>query len=271
MTERHPDDLTLLLHAALDGELDAAGAMDVEGRLSADLALAAEYTRLIALRDAIRTRLPRERAPDALRARVVAMAQTPSQIKPTTPRHPWLLIERYRPLAASLVLGVALGAGAYQLFERSSADDDAQRALVAGFIRGRLSGQTVDIATSDRHTVKPWFSGKIAEATTVVDLKTDGFPLVGGRVDVVGETPVPTLIYQRREHQIALTEMPASSATVPSSKPRRETRDGYSILEWTEGGRVYAAVSDLPPAELDAFGAAFRRAAAAEREDTPKP
>ena len=105
MTERHSDDFTLLLHAALDGELDAAGAMDVEGRLSADLALAAEYTRLIALRDAIRTRLPRERAPDALRARVVAMAQTPSQIKPTTPRHPWLLIERYRPLAASLVLG----------------------------------------------------------------------------------------------------------------------------------------------------------------------
>jgi anti-sigma factor RsiW len=267
MTERR----TLLLHAALDGELDAAGAMDVEGRLSADPALAAEYARLIALRDAIRTRLPRERAPDALRARVVAMAQTPSQIKPTTPRRPWLLMERYRPLAASLVLGVALGAGAYGLFERPSADDDVQRALVAGFIRGRLSGQTVDIATSDRHTVKPWFSGKIAEATTVVDLKTDGFPLVGGRVDVVGETPVPTLIYQRREHQIALTEMPASSATVPSSKPRRETRDGYSILEWTEGGRVYAAVSDLPPAELDAFGAAFRRAAAAEREDTPKP
>ena len=94
---------------------------------------------------------------------------------------------------------------------------------------------------------------------------------MGGRVDVVGETPVPTLIYQRREHQIALTEMPASSATDASSEPRRETRDGYSILEWTEGGRVYAAVSDLPPAELDAFGAAFRRAAAAEREDTPKP
>ena len=269
MTERHSDDLTLLLHAALDGELDAAGAMDVEGRLAADPALAAEYGRLAALRDAIRTRLPRDRAPDALRARVIAMAKAPSQIK-TAPRRSWLQVERYRPLAASLVLGVALGAGAYGLFEHSSADDDVQRALVAGFIRGRLSGQTVDIATSDRHTVKPWFGGKIAEATTVVDLKTDGFPLVGGRVDVVGETPVATLIYQRREHQIALTEMPASSAAA-SSEPRRETRNGYSILEWTEGGRVYAAVSDLPPAELDVFSAAFRRAAAAEREDTPKP
>jgi anti-sigma factor RsiW len=270
MTERHSDDLTLLLHAALDDELDAAGVMDVEGRLSADPALAAEYARLVALRDAIRTRLLRERAPDALRARVVAMAQTPRQIRPTTPRRSWLQVERYRPLAASLVLGVVLGAGAYGLFEHSSADDDVQRALVSGFIRGRLSGQTVDIATSDRHTVKPWFSGKIAEATTVVDLKTDGFPLVGGRVDVVGKTPVATLIYQRREHQIALTEMPASSAD-GSSESRRETRDGYSIFEWTEGGRLYAAVSDLPPAELDAFGVAFRRAAAAEREETPKP
>ena len=112
MTERpSEDDPTLLLNAALDGELDAAGALDVERRLAADPALAAEYARLAALRDAIRTRLPRERAPDALRARVIAMAQTPSQIKPTTPRRSWLQVERYRPLAASLVLGVALGAG----------------------------------------------------------------------------------------------------------------------------------------------------------------
>ena len=212
MTERRLDDPTLLLHAALDGELDATGAMEVEARLAADPALAAEYTRLVALRNAIRTRLPLERAPDGLRARVIAMAQTPSQVAPTAPRRSWRLVERYRPLAASLMLGVALGSGGYGLLTRSPADDDVQRGIVAGFIRGRLSGQAVDIATSDRHTVKPWFAGKIAGATTVVDLKADGFPLVGGRIDVVGKIPVPTLVYQRREHQIALTEMPASSA-----------------------------------------------------------
>jgi anti-sigma factor RsiW len=267
VTERRSDDPMLLLHAALDGELDAAGAMEVEARLAADPALAAEYARLVALRNAIGTRLPLERAPDALRARVVAIAQTPSQ---TAPSRSWRLVERYRPLAASLILGVALGAGGYGLLARSSAEDDVQHAIVAGFVRGRLSGQTVDIATSDRHTVKPWFAGKIEGATTVVDLKADGFPLVGGRIDVVGKMPVPTLVYQRREHQIALSEIPAASAERPS-EPRRETRDGYSLLEWTEGGRHYAAVSDLPPAELDAFAAAFRRAAAAEREDMPKP
>src|SRR5271170_1973438 len=210
MTERpSEDDPTLLLNAALDGELDAAGALDVERRLAADPALAAEYARLAALRDAIRARLPRERAPDTLRARIIAMAQTPNRTAPTAPRRSWRLAERYRPLAASLMLGVLLGAGGYRLFVRPSGDDEVQGTIVSGFIRGRLSGQTVDIATSDRHTVKPWFAGKIADATTVVDLKTDGFPLVGGRVDVVGRMPVATLVYQRREHQIALTEMPA--------------------------------------------------------------
>jgi anti-sigma factor RsiW len=85
MTDSQPDDRTLLLQAALDGELDAAGMMDVEAKLDADLALEAEYARLVALRDAIRTRLPRERAPDALRARVIAIARAPTQISPTAP------------------------------------------------------------------------------------------------------------------------------------------------------------------------------------------
>jgi len=266
MTDAQASAARLLLQAALDGELDAAGMIDVEARLAADPALAAEYARLVALRGAIARRLPRERAPDALRARVVAMAQAPSGVSPA-PRRAWPPAPRYRALAASLLLGVALGAGALDLIASPSADDDVQRAIVAGFIRGRLSGQSVDVATSDRHTVKPWLAVRIADATTVVDLKADGFPLVGGRIDVVGRAPVPTLVYQRREHQIALTEMPAERAL---AAPRRATRDGYNLLEWTDGGRLYAAVSDLPPAELDAFGEAFRRAAAAEREEAPK-
>jgi anti-sigma factor RsiW len=273
MTDAPHDDPTLLLQAALDGELDAAGMIDVEARLAADPALAAEYARLVALRDAIRTRIPRPGAPDALRARVIAMAQAPAQSQraaqsPAERRPLRPLGAPYRSLAASLMLGVLLGAGAYGLFAPSPADD-VQRAIVAGFIRGRLSGQTVDVATSDRHTVKPWLAAKIAGATTVVDLKADGFPLVGGRIDVVGGTPVPTLVYQRREHQIALSEMPALNGA--SSAPRRATRDGYSLLEWTDEGRLFAAVSDMPPGELDAFAEAFRRAAAAEREETPKP
>jgi anti-sigma factor RsiW len=270
MTEPSIDDPTLLLHAALDGELDAAGMIAIERQLAADPALAAEYARLVALRDAVRTRLPRARAPDNLRARVIAAAQAPIPAQKVAPRRGWRLDARYGSLAASLALGIMLGAGGIGLLAPQSADNDVQQAIVAGFVRGRLSGQPVDVATSDRHTVKPWFANKIPGATTVVDLKGDGFPLVGGRIDVIGGTPVPTLVYQRREHQLALSEMPGSSAN-SSSAPRASTRGGYNIAEWEDGGRFYAAVSDLPPAEVDAFAAAFRRAAAAEREEPPKP
>jgi anti-sigma factor RsiW len=286
-------DQTLLLHAALDGELDAAGMIEIEAKLAADTALAAQYARIAALRDAIKTRVSRPGAPESLRARIVLMAQAGSEAEPAPPGAQVLPLKRptqseartsqspgsgprrlidapYRALAASLMLGIALGAGASGLFLFPPAGDEIERAIVAGFIRGRLSGQPVDVATSDRHTVKPWLAGKIAGTTTVVDLAKDGFPLVGGRIDVAGATPVPTLVYQRREHQIALSE-PPSPGGEETSPPRRETRDGYSMLRWTDRGRSYIAVSDLPPADLDAFGAAFRRAAAAEREEPAKP
>jgi anti-sigma factor RsiW len=264
------DNPTLLLHAALDGELDAVGMMEIEAKLAADPDQAAEYARLVALRDAVRARIPREPAPDALRARVISMVQkTSGQAPQTVPRRLKLLGAPYRSLAASLMVGIVLGADAFGLFGPMPADDDVQQAIVAGFIRGRLSGQPVDVATSDRHTVKPWLAGKISGATTVVDLAPEGFALVGGRIDVVGRTPVPTLVYQRREHQIALSELP-ERRNGDLGAPRRETRDGYSLLHWADNGRLYMAVSDLPPAELDVFGAAFRQAAAVEREGAPK-
>jgi anti-sigma factor RsiW len=275
----------VLLQAALDGELDAVRMIEVEARIAADPALAAEYSRLLALRDVIRARLPREAAPESLRACVMAMTQasgeplapepvsaritsmTPaaSRVRSSASRRPALFDAPYRSLAASLMLGLALGAGASGLFRSQPADDAVERAIVAGYVRGRLSGQPVDVATSDRHTVKPWLAGKIASPATVLDLAKEGFPLTGGRIDVVGATPVSTVVYKRREHQIALTEVPAPADA--SSVPRHETRDGYALLQWADKGMLYTAVSDLPPSELDAFSGAFRRAAAAEREE----
>ncbi len=265
-----PGDDRMLLNAALDGELDAAGMMAIEARIAADPGLSAEYARLVALRDVLRARLPRQGAPESLRAKAIAMATAAGEARLAAPPRRRFAAAPWRALAASLALGIALGAGGYGLLAPQSAGNDVEGAIVAGFVRGRLSGRPVDVATSDRHTVKPWLAAKIANATTVVDLEADGFPLVGGRVDVVGKTPVATLIYQRREHQIALSEMPTSLGAAPAA-PQSSVRDGYSLLEWTDGGRLFAAASDLPPAELDAFGAAFRRAAAAEREEPPRP
>ena len=139
MTAPGSEDTMLRLNAALDGELDAAGMIDVEARLAADPALAAQYARLVALRDALRTRLPRERAPDALRARVIALAQAPAPARPA----PRFADPRWRALAACLLLGVALGAGGFDFFASRGQGDEIQEAIVAGFIRGRLSGQTL--------------------------------------------------------------------------------------------------------------------------------
>jgi anti-sigma factor RsiW len=254
------DERMLLVNAALDGELDAAGMIEIEAAMAADPALAAEYARLAALREAIGARLAPPRAPEALRAWAMAMGRPPAR---PAPRRLALASAPWRALAAALVVGVALGVAGDALFTARSGDDGVQRALVAGYVRGRLSGQPVDVASSDRHTVKPWLAGKVAAAATVIDLSAEGFSLVGGRVDVIAATPVATLIYQRREHQIALSELPTAG---PASAPRASTREGYRLLEWSDGSRRFAAVSDLPLAELEAFGAAFRRAAAAERE-----
>jgi anti-sigma factor RsiW len=269
MTDAPSEDL--LLQAAVDGELDAAGMIAFEARLAADPALATNYARLAALRAAVGARAPRPKAPDALRARVLALAAPPA-LKLVTPaaRAPWRFAPRYGALAASLAVGLLLGAGGARLLGPGAGEDAAERAAVAGYVRGRLADQPFDVASTDRHTVKPWFAGKIAGATTVVDLKTDGFALIGGRIDVIGETPVATLIYQRREHQIALSELPASLEP-GAGLTGAASRDGFSLIGWSDRQRRYIAVSDLPAAELDAFAAAFQRAAEAEREEPAKP
>ena len=132
-------------------------------------------------------------------------------------------------------------------------------AILADHIRGLMT-QPVDVASSDRHTVKPWFSGRIPEAPRVIDLSKEDFPLVGGRLDVIGRTPVPTLVYQRRKHVISLTEVPSPGR--PDAAPRNQTDNGYNLVTWTGGGVTYWAVSDLAGAELMRFAELFRTASA---------
>ena len=110
--------------------------------------------------------------------------------------------------------------------------------------------------SSDRHTVKPWFNGRIAESPRVVDLASQGFPLVGGRLDVVERKPVPTLVYRRNKHVISLTALPAPSRA--NSPAVRRTTDGYNMLRWTEDGVAYVAISDVGAADLESFATLFR-------------
>lgn len=271
-----PTNDLLMLQALLDGELDASGVIEMERRIAADPRLSAEYARLRALRGAIQGGAMREAAPESLRARIAAATGVPTGSSGNVVRFPDAAarptvasVRRWRAVAGAMAAAVValLGVNVYLVSDWGS--DDIERAAVAAHSRGLISGQPVDVVSTDRHTVKPWLAGKVPLATTVVDLASDGYALTGGRVDVIGDVPVPTLVYRHREHVVSLTELARGSARV--SAPTRETINGHSVVSWSDNVRRYVAVSDMPPPELDDFVATFRRAAASEREDSPKP
>jgi anti-sigma factor RsiW len=249
------EDPTRLVHAYMDGELDPANALALETRMATDAALAAECERVDALQRLIRQRLPREAPPPGLRARIEAsVGMRRPRAQPS-----------WRALAASIALTAMVASGATSIVlappslvlapERT---DTVREAVVAGHIRSLMAPQPFDVASSDKHTVKPWFNGKIPEAPRVVDLARDDFPLAGGRLDVVGHTPAPTLVYRHRKHLISLTAVP--SAGQATTAPVLRTVGGYNVLDWTEDGIAYWAISDMASSDLDKFAKLFRAA-----------
>jgi anti-sigma factor RsiW len=249
-----PTDPRLLVHAYVDGELDPAHALEMERQLAADPALAAERERVEALRRAIREQLPLEAAPADLARRIESSLDLRRE-NPRTSSHP-----SWRALAASVVLAVFLASGATWFVLRPDPADTSADMIVASHVRALMAPQPFDVASSDRHTVKPWFNGRITEAPRVVDLADQGFPLVGGRVDVIGRAPVATLVYRHRQHLISLTAVPGGRTI--AATPREIA--GYNIISWREDGTAYSAVSDVAAPDLETFAKAFR-AASAER------
>jgi anti-sigma factor RsiW len=250
MTEPTASDQDLLLHAYLDGELSPTDALAIERNLARDTVLAARFARLKVLRTRVAENLPPMTAPPGLAARINAALN----LRSATPRTDW------RKLAAVLVLAVGVGSAGTFLALRDEAPDMVPVAVTASHIRALMATQPIDVASSDRHTVKPWFNGRIPQAPQVVDLANEGFPLVGGRVDVIDTTPVPTLVYRHRQHLISVTAVPARGI-LPVSRER--AIDGYHLLAWSDAGVTYWAVSDLGPADLDNFARAFQAAARA--------
>jgi len=237
------DNDRLLLNAYVDGELDPAHALEFERRLVDNPALADERARIEALRGAMRQRLPREAASPALRRRVTALARA----RPFAAG--WGA--RWGVMAASIA--VAFAAGSAATYVATGPGHGEPELVVASHMRALMASQPVDVASSDRHTVKPWFNGRLPQSPRVVDLAAQGFPLVGGRIDVIGLTPVPTLVYRARQHVISLTALPGSRRA-GAIRPI----DGYNVVEWTEGALAYWAVSDVAAPELEKFARAFR-------------
>lgn len=241
----------LLANAYVDGEMDALGALAFEARMAAEPTLAAETERLSRLREALQSRLPAEPASDSLRRRIEAAARREAGLARSPGRVGIAL-------AASVTLLAGMAGGAF-LARQSTADPFIER-MVENHIRAQVSGQPFDIASSDRHAVKPWLAARLPVSPLVVDLAAEGFALTGGRIDVVGLQPAATLVFKRNEHVISVTQTPARDT------PERQALAGYRAHSWRQGAMEFVAVSDVGEPDFERFIALFRTAAARESE-----
>lgn len=244
-----------LLNALIDGELDAANAAALDAHVADCPGCADE----LAVLDKLRRRIAgtgglAHVAPDALRARIEAIAPA----RASTASLPAAAPARRRGWGwAGGALGGALAASlAFAVILPQASDHAVEDEVIASHVRSMLPGRLIDIQTSNRHVVKPWFNGRIDFAPPVVDLADKGFPLIGGRLDYLAGRNVAALAFHRERHVINLMILPAKPGWLPRG-PLDDQRDGYHILRWRQGDLEFWAISDTDPAALHAFSAAY--------------
>jgi len=244
------DEVRPRLDAYIDGELGEAERALLRDHLAGCPECGPEAAALERQRDDIRRSAPIYRAPEALRSRIrVALRDEAATSALATRAAPgWLAY------AASILLAVAVGSGGTLLITGERQEDAVAGELIDSHLRSLLGSHLTDVASSDQHTVKPWFAGKSDVSPPAVDLAGEGFPLVGGRLDVVAGKPVPALVYRRREHVINLFVLPA----LPGDLGATLTRHGYTLRHWNEGDLGFWAASDTAPSELAEFERVFR-------------
>jgi len=252
----HPDKLPLI-HGLLDGELDAANALAIEAHLKGCGDCRAEMDRIQQVRDRLGGAPLRDRAPDRLRGRIEAMLEGEAGAAPVArpapvPQRRGLAAHVWNSRWASGALSGAIAASLALVFALPQLTyTDTEDQLVQSHVRSLLVGHVVDVATSNRHVVKPWFNGKVDFAPPVPELADEGFPLVGGRLDYIDDHEVAAIVYRRRLHTINLFVRPARTLSLPGAVTSRH--EGYSLLRWTSGGLEFWAVSDLDDTELRLF------------------
>lgn len=246
-----------LLESYLDEELDAARRADVEQHLAGCTACSEVYARLRRQKDAIKAAAPYYDAPPGLRESIRgALRRDAGTARPRTQEVPPPVRQtswRWLAVAASLLLVASVAWNLVQLGSRAS--QQVTEALVASHVRSLIGEHLMDVASTDQHTVKPWFAGKLDFAPDVRDFAAQGFPLVGGRVDYLAGRRVAALIYHRRQHVINLFIWPDGSSSAGKTPI---SRNGYNLLSWNRGPMTYWAVSDVSVGELEVFRTLFQ-------------
>lgn len=237
-----------LIHAHHDGELDAANTQQVDQHLADCPRCFSLRSNLETMRTQLRDDALRFRAPAALRSRLRA---TLANTRPPgwQVARAWLTRWRLRLATAAIVLTAA---GLALEFWPSPSEDRLLTEILSSHVRSLMATHLTDVASTDQHTVKPWFDGKLDFAPPVKDLRESGFPLLGGRLDYLAERPVAALVYSRQKHLINLFIWPANR-TDPALAPCALERNGYHLIRWTNQGMHLWAVSDLNEKELMDF------------------
>jgi anti-sigma factor RsiW len=235
------------LHGYVDSELDLVRQMEIEDHLRTCDACSKNYQAQLALRSTLKSNELYFRAPAHLK-RQVQRAARQAQRKPWLPRlitRDW--IGGAVVAAAVVLLAVFVG----PMLSRPSPTARIEQDVVSAHIRSLMPGHLTDVPSSEEHTVKPWFAGKLDFSPPVADLNRDGFALIGGRLDYAAGRPVAALVYRRGAHLINLFVWP--SASTPDVAAAADTRQGYNLLYWTRGQTTFWAISDLNATELQQF------------------
>lgn len=237
-----------VLHGYLDGELDAARAADFERHLVS----CPECVTALEAHESLHSSLQRaalyERAPASLRQKVQAElgTRTRSNVMPIRNAAPW----RWMAIAAALLLAVSLGWRLIPGLRGNAGQTELASAIVDAHLRSLQPGHLEDVQSTDQHTVKPWFDGKLTFAPPVHDFVNEGFPLQGGRLDVVQGRNVAVLVYARRKHLINVFVWPTAES---ESEPRSGSQLGYHWISWRKSGMELYAISDVSPEDLTAL------------------
>jgi anti-sigma factor RsiW len=238
-------DQELLLGGLVDNELDAANVAMVEAHVARCEGCREELERLQATRNLLQLEGVRHPAPESLVRRVSAMPELTPRPANQNRLPDWLAPGLAGAVAASLAMVAVL-----PLSSAPAVDEQ----IVSSHVRSLQPGHLTDVQTTNQHIVKPWFNGRIDFSPPVPELADQGFPLAGGRLDSIDGKTVAAIVYHRRLHTVNLFVWPAKDAA-----ERSFVKDGFAVTEWSRNGLRFAAVSDIPPAELRQFHQLFEQ------------
>lgn len=240
------------MHGLTDEELDLTSNLEVEAHLQECPSCGRAYANHLALKSALGNDALYYKAPANLRNRVRAALREADEDE----RKPIVLPWRWLAFGASFALVAVVVWSLAVVRSSPSADDLLAHEVVSAHVRSLMADHLTDVPSSDQHTVKPWFNGKLDFSPTVTDLASQGFPLIGGRLDYIGNRPIAALVYQRRQHLINVFVYPSVNGSDGGN--RMAIRQGYNLIHWNRSGMDYWAVSDLNASELQEFANALQ-------------